>query len=426
VFGRFPSVSTRGWNVNDTRHHSAHQLATATPQETGFSAAGLDRLTAIMQREVDSAHVPGAAMLIARGGKLAYRREVGALRPGGPALPSDALFRIYSMTKPIVSVALMMLVEEGRLFVNDPLAKFIPAFADPKVGVERDGKLDLVPAERAITIQDLLRHTSGLTYAFTGNSAVQRLYGASQLFAPDPTNAPEPLLRDLTTAEFAVELAKLPLIDQPGASWYYSHSTDILGRVIEVVSGQSLGTFLRDRILAPLGMHDTSFLLTDDKYDRVAEPFAVDPDNGKSVRLIDKKNRQKFEAGGGGLWSTMDDYFRFALMLHGRGTLGQVRIISRKTLDYMTADQLGPDVRNANPNLLQPGHRFGLGFSVRLEAGRAFTAGTPGEFSWGGMAGTIFWIAPKEELVAIQMTQAPGQRDYFRQLFRNLVHAALL
>jgi CubicO group peptidase (beta-lactamase class C family) len=412
--------------LNDQREHVSRDLPAAAPEAAGFSAAGLTRLTAVMQREVDAARVPGVAMLIARGGKLAYRRDVGALRPGGPALRGDAIFRVYSMTKPIVSVALMMLVEEGRLFVNDPIGKFVPELADPKVGVERNGRLELVAAERAITIQDLLRHTSGLTYAFTGNAAVQRLYGGSKLFAPDPANAKELLARDLTTAEFAAELAKLPLIDQPGASWYYGHSTDIIGRVIEVVSGQTLGAFLDERILKPLGMRDTAFFCPAEKRDRLAEPLDRDPDTGKPVQLIETQTPPRFESGGGGLFSTMDDYARFADLLYRGGTLGGVRIIGRKTLEYMTADQLGPKVRIANTNLLQPGHRFGLGFSVRLEVGQALTAGTPGEYSWGGLAGTVFWIAPKEELIAMMMTQGPGQRDYYRQLFRNLVYAALV
>jgi CubicO group peptidase (beta-lactamase class C family) len=407
-------------------HPRLHTPPAIEPKEAGFHAAGLNRLSAVMQREVEARHVPGVALSIARGGKVAYRREFGALRPGGQPMPADAIFRIYSMTKPIVSAALMMLVEEGRLFVGDPLAKFIPEFGNMKVGIEKDGKLDFVPAEKAITIQDLLRHTSGLTYAFTGNSPVQRLYGQSNLFAPDPTNAKAFLARDLSTAEFAVELAKLPLIDQPGASWYYSHSTDVIGRVVEIVSGERLGAFLQARILAPLGMVDTAFYLPAEKSGRLAEPFERDPDSGKPVQLVEISAPPRFESGGGGLYSTMNDYLQFALMLHGGGALGGTRFVSRKTLDYMTADQLGPKVRIANTNLLQPGHRFGLGFSVRLETGQALTAGTPGEYSWGGLAGTVFWVAPKEELVAIMLIQGPGQRDYFRQLFRNLVHAAMI
>jgi CubicO group peptidase (beta-lactamase class C family) len=284
-----------------------------------------------------------------------------------------------------------------------------------KVGVETGDKFDLIAANKAITIQDLLRHTSGLTYAFTGNSAVQRLYRDSQLFAPDPTNTRTQLVSDLTTAEFITALAKLPLVDQPGAVWNYSHSTDVIGRLIEVLSGQSLGAFFQERILAPLGMHDTFFLMLPDKYERVAEPFDRDPDTGKPVQLIEKETRQRFESAGGGLWSTMDDYTRFVRMLYLGGTLA-----------FMASDHLGPNVRNGTPALLAPGHGFGLGFCVRLVPGMASTPGTPGEFYWGGLAGTAFWIAPQEELVAMMMIQGPGQRDYYRQMFRNMVHAALI
>jgi CubicO group peptidase (beta-lactamase class C family) len=398
--------------VNDHRASFSDALPAADPEEAGLFAAGLARLTAVMQREVDSRRVPGISMLIARRGQVAYRRDIGALRPGGPALPDDAIFRIYSMTKPIVSVALMSLIEEGKLFITDPIAKFVPALADPRIGVERNGKLELVAAERAITIQDLLRHTSGLTYDFTGDSAVHRLYAEAQL-----------RFRDLTNAEFVAEIAKLPLIDQPGASWNYSHSTDVLGRVVEIVSGETLGEFLHDRILAPLGMRDTGFFAPADKHERLAEPFEHDRDAGKP--LIETRIAPRFESAGSGLISTMDDYARFAQMLYAGGALGSVRILGRKTVAFMTADHLGPNVRIPPTTLLPPGHRFGLGFAVRREVGLAPTPGTPGEYFWGGLAGTAFWIAPQEELIALMMIQAPGQRDYFRQLFRNLVHAAL-
>ena len=400
--------------MNDNRASSPSASAVAEPEEAGLTAEGLSRLTAVMQREVDARRVPGISMLIARGGKVGYRRDIGALRPGGPALPGDAIFRIYSMTKPIVSVALMMLVDEGRLFIADPIAKFIPEFANPKVGVERDGKLELVAAKRPITIQDLLRHTSGLTYAFTGVSAVQRLYAKARLGAPD-----------LTNAQLVAALAKLPLIDQPGTSWDYGHSTDVVGRIIEIVSGQTLGAFLRERIFAPLGMRDTGFAARAEAHERLAEPFANDPDSGAPVKLIDPRTKPSFEMGGGGLVSTMDDYMRFAQMLYLGGALGSTRLLGRKTLEFMTADHLGPHVRIGTNFLLAPGHGFGLGFAVRREVGLAPTPGTPGEFFWGGIAGTAFWIAPKEELIAMMMIQAPGQRDYYRQLFRNLVHAAL-
>jgi CubicO group peptidase (beta-lactamase class C family) len=384
-----------------------------SPEETGLSPGGLAKLTAIMQREIDARRLPGVSMMIARGGKVGYRRDLGVLRPGGPIMPGDAIFRIYSMTKPIVSVALMMLVEDGRLFIADPVAKYLPEFADPKVGVEKDGKLELVPAKRPITVQDLLRHTSGLTYEFTGESAVHRLYGKARLF------------RDLPNAELVAEIAKLPLLEQPGVAWHYSHSTDVIGRIIEVISGQTLGAFLRERLFTPLGMSDTGFFAPADKHERLAEAFANDPDTGAAVELINVRAAPRLEMGGGGLVSTMDDYARFLLMLYRGGTLGSARILSRKTIAFMTADHLGPEVRIGTRFLLAPGHGFGLGFAVRRDAGMAPTPGTVGEYFWGGIAGTAFWIAPQEELIALMMIQAPGQRDYYRQLFRFLAHAAL-
>jgi CubicO group peptidase (beta-lactamase class C family) len=401
-------------------------LPDTDPGEAGLRPQALARLTAVMQREVEARRVPGVSMMIARGGKCAYRCDVGMLRPGGPPLPRDAIFRVFSMTKPIVSVALMMLVEEGRLFLADPVAKFVPELANPKVGVEKDGRLELVAAERAITIHDLMRHTSGLTYTFTGDSTVQRLYRSAHLFAPDPANSREFLIRDLTTAEFVAELAKLPLIDQPGASWFYGQSTDVIGRVIEIVSGQSLAAFLDERIIKPLGMKDTRFFVPAEDRQRMAQPFDRDPETGKVVELIEGKIPPRFESGGGGLFSTMDDYARFAHMLYRGGALAGTHFLGRKTLEYMTSDHLAPNVHIANTHLLQPGHRFGLGFAVRRDAGLAPTAGTVGEYFWGGLAGTIFWVAPAEELIAMMMVQAPGQRDHYRSLFRNLVYAALV
>jgi CubicO group peptidase (beta-lactamase class C family) len=397
----------------------------AAPEELGLAPGGLERLSSVMAREAEGGHVPGVSMMIARGGKIGYRRVFGALRPGGPPMPGNAIFRIYSMTKPIVTVALMTLLEEGKLFVADPISKFIPELANMKVGVESDAKLELVAAKRAIAVHDLLRHTSGLTYAFTGNSAVQRRYGEAKLFTGDPANAKQFLARDLSSAEFIAELAKLPLIAQPGDSWDYSHSTDVIGRLVEIVSGKTLGAFLHERIFKPLGMTDTDFYVPAEKRERLAEPFPSDPDGGLPVQLIEMWSAPRFESGGGGLYSTVDDYARFARMLFHNGAFGGTRIIGRKTLEWMTSNHLGPNVRIGTPTLLQPGHTFGLGLAVRRESGMGQTPGTAGEFFWGGVAGTYFWVAPKEELYAIMMVQAPRQRDYFRQLFRTLVYAAL-
>jgi CubicO group peptidase (beta-lactamase class C family) len=400
--------------MNDSSPTLSLPLPTAKPEDVGLSPAGLARLEATMQREVDAKRVPGVTMLIARGGKVAYRGNVGALRPDGPAMRSDGIFRIYSMTKPIVSVALMTLVEEGKLLLSDPVAKFIPELADPKVGVEKNGELELVAADRPISIQDLMRHTSGLTYAHMGDAPVQRLYAKAPLRS-----------QDITSARFIAELAKLPLINQPGAGWDYSHSTDVVGRVIEIITGQSLGIVLQEKILAPLGMRDTGFFAPEGKHERLAEGFASDPETGAAVRMIETRAAPKFESGGGGLVSTIEDYARFAQMLSLGGALDGARILGRKTIAFMASDHLGPKVKVGNEVLLAPGHGFGLGFAVRRETGMAPTPGTPGEYFWGGLAGTYFWIAPAEELIALMLVQAPGQREYYRQLFRNLVHAAL-
>ena len=400
--------------MNDSASFSS-SLPTAAPSEVGLSPAALARLEAAMQREVEAKRLPGAEMLIARGGRVGYRGHVGRLRPDGPAMQGDGIFRIYSMTKPITSVALMTLVEEGRLLLSDPIAKYMPEFAEPKVGVERDGKLELVAAERAITIQDLLRHTSGLTYDNTGDSAVQRLYAEAPLRD-----------RSLDGAGFIAALAKLPLINQPGASWDYSHSTDVIGRVIEIVSGQGLGAFLQERLFDPLDMRDTGYRVSEHERHRLAEPFAEDPETGAPVKMYEARVAPKFETGGSGLVSTTRDYARFLEMLYLGGALDGVRILGRKTLAFMTSDHLGPQVRNGTPHLLPPGHGFGLGFAVRREAGMAPGPGAPGEYFWNGLGGTAFWIAPQEELIALMMIQAPGQRLSYRELFRNLVHAALV
>jgi CubicO group peptidase (beta-lactamase class C family) len=400
--------------MNDNSERLSESLPTTSPHDAGLMRAGIVRLEEAMRREVEYGRLPGASILIARGGKIGYRGEFGRSRPRGPAMRPDAIFRIYSMTKPITSVALMMLVEEGRLLLTDPLFKYVPAFGEPKVGVEQDGELKLVPAERFITIHDLLRHTSGFTYAHTGVSPVQRLYAKAPLRR-----------RDVSSAAFLEALAELPLMAQPGSSWHYSHSTDVLGCVIEIITGQNLGAFLKERILGPLGMSDTAYFAAPDKQERLAEPFDIDPDTGEPVQLFDNRTPAIFEMGGSGMVSTLDDYARFCQMLLQGGVFNGVRLLGRKTFEFMTADHLGRDIKIAPYGLLQPGHGFGLGFAVRREQGVAPTPGTVGEFYWGGLAGTAFFVAPKEDLFAILMIQAQGQRDYYRALFRNLVHGAM-
>ncbi len=389
-------------------------LPEAKPESLGLSPLRLQRMSDVFRREIDKGTMPGATIMIARGGQIGWFDALGKQNPAeSRTMAQDSIFRIFSMTKPIVSVGVMMLLEEGRFLLDDPIAKFIPEFAAQKVGVENNGKLDLVPVQRPITIQDLLRHTSGITYEHTGNGLVQQLYQQSRVRS-----------RKITNAEHAALVASLPLICQPGAEWNYSRSTDILGCLIEVVSGQSLGAFLNQRILAPLQMTETAFHTAAENAPRLAEPFATDPWNGDKIQLFNMLERPVMESGGGGLVSTTMDYARFAQMLLNGGVLDGVRIIGRKTLEFMASDHLDPSVKIMG-TLTQPGHSFGLGFGVRTREGIAPFSGSVAQFFWSGMGGTFFWIDPKEDLFAIFMSQAPGQRVYTRTLVRNLVYAAI-
>jgi CubicO group peptidase (beta-lactamase class C family) len=391
---------------------SSFPLPRATPEDIGLSSAGLARLGRVLQGEVERGLVPGAVVLIARRGQLGYFESFGQRDPAsGAPMSNDSIFRIYSMTKPIVSVAAMMLWEEGRFLLNDPIAKFLPELGNVRVAVVQGADITQVNAERPITIQDLLRHTSGLTYEFRGSGPVHKMYTAARIYSRDQTNADQ-----------VAALSKLPLLHQPGTKWEYSRSTDVVGRLVEVLSGVSLGQFLQQRLFAPLGMPDTAFHVPVPLQARLAEAFAKDPETGSGVQLINVKSAPKFESGGGGLVSTAADYARFLQMLLNRGSLDGVRYLSRKTIELMTSDHLG-SITGA-PDLLLPGYGFGLGVAVRLQPGIAHVPGSVGQYFWGGLAGTTFWVDPAEQLFAIMMIQAPGQRDYFRTLFRDLVYAA--
>ncbi|HEX7883878.1 MAG TPA: serine hydrolase domain-containing protein, partial [Afipia sp.] len=328
-------------------------------------------------------------------------------------MATNSIFRIFSMTKPLVSLGIMMLVEDGYLLLNDPLAKYIPEFADQKVGIERNGALEFALPVRPITIQDLLRHTSGISYEITGAGMVQRMYAKAKTFR-----------RDITNEEHANLIASMPLMCQPGAEWNYSRSTDILGRVIEVVSGKLLSAFLSERILSPLQMNETGFHTAQGNASRIAQPFPTDPWTGDKVALFDPLEIPKMESGGGGLVSTAMDYARFCQMLLNGGTLDGNRVIGRTTLAFMASNHLAAGVK-AESHLLPPGHGFGLGFAVRTDAGMAPYAGSVGQFFWSGVAGTFFWIDPQEDLFAIFLSQGPGQREYFRTLVRSLVYAVV-
>ncbi len=389
-------------------------LPQAKPESLGLSSIRLQRMSDAFRRDIDKGTIPGVIIMVARRGQIGWFDALGRQNPaGGTPMAHDTLFRIFSMTKPIVSIGIMTLLEEGHLLLTDPVAKYIPEFSSQKVGVEHNGRLDLVPLARPITIQDLLRHTSGITYEHTGNGPVHQMYQQSKVRS-----------RKISNAEHAALVASMPLMCQPGTEWNYSRSTDILGRLIEVVSGKTLGAFLTERILSPLQMTETGFHTGNENAQRLAEPFPVDPWTGEKVQLFNMLEKPAMESGGGGLVSTTMDYARFCQMLLNGGTLDGVTIVGRKTLELMASNHLSPDVKIDFP-LLSAGHGFGLGFAVRTHQGMAPFAGSVGQFFWSGIAGTFFWIDPKEELFAVFMSQGPGQREYFRTLVRSLVYAAV-
>jgi CubicO group peptidase (beta-lactamase class C family) len=391
-------------------------LPAVKPEAVGLSGERLGQLSAALKNDIEKGLIPGATLLVARHGKIAWFEAMGTRDPASRApMTKDAIFRIYSMSKPVTSLAVMMLVEDGKIALSDPVSKYIPQLGGLKVGVEKPGAsgptLELDPVRREMTIQDLLRHTSGPTYGIFGTGLVKKAYLDAKVWEDYPSNP-----------EFVDRLAKLPLMHQPGATWEYSHSTDVLGRVIEVVSGRTLGEFFTVRILGPLGMRDTAFYVADPaKHARIVEPFANDRSIGLGAELNDPRVVQKWESGGGGLVSTTMDYARFTQMLLNGGSLNGKRLVSPKTVAYMTADHLGAGVASG-PG---PGYGFGLGFAVRKDAGIAPLPGTVGEYYWGGAAGTYFWIDPKEDLVVVYMMQSPKQRVAARNLLRNMVYGAL-
>jgi len=394
-------------------------LPSARPEQVGLSTERLGQLGQVLRQEIAKGKIPGAVALVARKGRIAYHEAFGARDPATRApMTRDAIFRIYSMTKPVTSVAIMMLQEEGRLVLNDPVSKFLPQLTKLQVAVEKKDAsgqptLELMPAQREITIHDLLRHTSGFTYGGrTTNLTVKEAYAREGVDA-----------RDLTNAELVDRLAKVPLAHQPGTAWEYSRSVDVLGRVVEVISGKSLGGFFADRIFRPLGMKDSGFSVPQAQQGRLAQAFPIDPATGDKIALIDVTTPPRYESGGGGAVSTTDDYVRFAQALLNGGRLDRARLLSRTTVAFMASDHLGP----ISATIRRPGYTFGLGFQVRKDVGLDGQSGSIGEYGWAGAGGTYFWVDPKEQVVAILMTQAPGpSRVYYRQLFKELVQQAIV
>jgi CubicO group peptidase (beta-lactamase class C family) len=384
-----------------------------SPEEVGFVASRLKRVSERLEEGVKNNELPGAVLLIARNGKIAMFDSFGFRdREAKVPMTNDTIFRITSMTKPIVSVAAIMLMEEGKLTLADPVSRYIPAFADTKVAVEKkkeDGTVEYVlePQARAMTVQDLMRHTSGLTYGTPGANQIKQSY--LDINVND---------RKQTLAEMADKLAKLALLYQPGTTWEYSMSTDVLGRVVEVASGMPLDKFIEERITKPLKMGDTGFEVPADKKARGAKPMKEGPKN-ELPSIPDVTEKFTWRSGGGGMVSTASDYARFLQMFANGGQLDGVRLISRKSIDLMTADALPPDVKMGAGmqafEALEPsarmGQGFGLGFAVRTEQGRNPLPGSPNDYYWVGAYGTYFWHDPRERMYVVFMMQSPAVRE---------------
>jgi CubicO group peptidase (beta-lactamase class C family) len=423
-FGRLGITAAFAFSVVAGAAGFPRQGCAEQPSATAasFSQQKLQRVGDYFRNEIATGKIPGAVILVQQHGRPIYSesfgvRDVDSKRP----MTADTIFRLYSMSKPITSVAAMMLVEEGKLRLDDPVSRFIPAFADVKVGVEKpgaDGKpsLALDPADRPITIEDLLRHTSGITYGFYGDSAVRKLYANSGLFDGDFDNA-----------GFVARLAKLPLAEQPGTRWDYGHSADVLGRVIEVVSGQSLFAFEKQRLLDPLGMTDTAFFVADPaQRSRIAEPLPDDRFDHPVAGINDPTSSRRWESGGAGMVGTIGDYARFAQMLLNGGIMDGRRYLKPGTVALMTSDHIGPATKIARDQFYFPGDSsgFGLGFAVRTSNG-AHPSWPLGEYRWDGVAGTFFFIDPTDDMFTICMMQSPSQRGRIEMEMKALIYAAI-
>ena len=387
-----------------------------------LSAEGLAKVSDYIRNEVATGTIPGAILLLQQHGRPVYYQEFG-VRDVATKMPmsADTIFRLYSMSKPITSVMAMMLVEEGRLALEDPVAKYIPAFADMKVGVERRGEgskvaLTLEPLERPVTIKDLLRHTAGLPYGFHGGGGVRELYAAADLFNSD-----------LSNADFVAKLATLPLAEQPGTVWDYGFATDVLGRVVEVVSGKRLLQFEKERLLDPLGMTETAFYVADAaKFPRIAEPMPEDRNISPTTRVRDLKRPVTWESGGAGMVGTIGDYARFAQMLLNGGTYEGRRYLKPETVALMASDHVGPETNIARDQNYYPGASsgFGLGFAVRTSVPPG-TSWPLGEYRWDGVGGTFFFIDPEDDLAGIFMAQTPSQRGRIQLALKTLIYQAM-
>lgn len=404
-------------------------LPLVSPDQVGLSAARLARISAWMKGWVDSGKLPGLLVAVMRKGELAFAETYGRadVERNKPVRP-DTIYRIYSMTKPLTSTAIMMLYEEGRFQLDNPISRFIPAFANSRVCVGGSrGKLDTVPAERDITFRDLLSHTSGLTYGFMEATPVDALYRSK--------NGVDFQTATTSLKDVVERLATFPLIAQPGKAWNYSVSTDVLGYLVEVISGQPFEKYLVENVIKPLGMVDTDFFVPESKHDRFSANYQAGA--GGKLEVIDDPTKSRYlkprtvNSGGGGLVSTASDYLRFCKFMLNKGELDGVRLLGRKTVELMTMNHLKGDMADmGTPRWSEStaeGIGFGLGFSVTLDPAKAHIVGSRGEFSWGGAASTTFWCDPTEDMAVVMLTQLMPSTTYpIRRELRVLAYQAIV
>ena len=397
-------------------------LPKAQPESVGLSSERLNKIDTIFKAGISKNKIPGAVIAIARHGKLAYYKAFGMQNvEENIPMSKDSIFRIYSMTKPLVSIGAMMLYEDGKIYLSEPVAKYLPELMVMKVAKEKytDGSnnktVEIITTNKLIKIHDLLRHTSGFTYGIFGNSAAKNLLKSSNIGTLDTMH--------ISLKDYVSTISKLPLAYEPGTHWEYGRSIEVLGYLVEVVSKSNLDNFMQKNIFKPLNMKDTGFFVPKENWARIAEPLK----NKDEPELIDVRKEPKLLTGGHGLVSTAGDYLRFIQMMLNRGILEESRILGSKTVDYITSNHLGKNISRAGPLYLPgPGYGFGLGFAVRENTGISSWPGSVGEYFWGGYAGTYFWVDPKEDLVVVSMTQSVKHRVYYRMLLRNLVYQAII
>jgi CubicO group peptidase (beta-lactamase class C family) len=391
----------------------------ATPGQ-GFSPDGLQKIDAFFADQIANNKLPGAVLAVAKNGKLAIYKSYGYLdKANNKPMTTDAIFNLASMTKVMATVGGLTFYEEGKLPLNAPISNWLPQFKDMKVGkVDADGNLTTIPAKNPITVQDLMRHTNGLTYGGRGATPVHKLFPVG--------SAPAAL--QYSASEFIDKLASTPLLYEPGTVWDYGFGIDVLGIIEEKISGKSLNGVLQERVWNKVGMPNTTFDVADKDRSRLAQPLPLDPVTGKPQKIGILTEKVKFDCGGSCAFSTAGDYVRFGQMLLNGGSLDGKKVLGPQTVAFMTSNHLNKDIKN-NVGLTEPGrvgYGFGLGVAVRMERGLSAINGNVGDFTWNGANGTIFWVDPKEQMVVVMMAVAPGEiRKVHREQLNALIYGAL-